>query len=59
LCRLTKNTTERRTVVEKAINALSDQLRKILEVEVLQWTESQLTLTHLESRARAINKALL
>jgi DNA segregation ATPase FtsK/SpoIIIE-like protein len=36
LCRLTKNPTEGRPVVEKAINALSDQLRKVLEAEVLQ-----------------------
>jgi DNA segregation ATPase FtsK/SpoIIIE-like protein len=35
LCRLTKNPTEGRLVVEKAINALSDQLRKVLEAEVL------------------------
>jgi hypothetical protein len=58
LCRLTKNTMEGRPIVEKAIDALSDQLRKVLEAEVLQWTESQLTLTHLEGRARAIDEAL-
>jgi hypothetical protein len=44
--------------VEKAINALSDQLRKVLEAEVLQWTGSQLTLDYLEGRARAIDEAL-
>jgi hypothetical protein len=58
LCRLTKNPTEGRAVVEKAINALSDQLRKVLEAEVLQWSGSQLTLDYLEGRARAIDKAL-
>jgi hypothetical protein len=58
LCRLTKNTTEGRPIVEKAINALSDQLRKVLEAEVLQWNDSQLTLTYLETRARAIDEAL-
>jgi hypothetical protein len=40
LCRLTKKTTKGRPIVEKAINALSDQLRKVLEVEVLQWNDS-------------------
>jgi hypothetical protein len=44
LYQLTKNPTEGRAVVEKAINALLDQLRKALEAEVLQWTGSQLTL---------------
>jgi hypothetical protein len=58
LCWLTKNPTEGRAVVEKAINALLDQLRKALEVEVLQWSGSQLTLTYLEGQARAINEAL-
>jgi hypothetical protein len=58
LCRLTKNPTEGRAIVEKAINALSDQLRKVLEAEVLQWTGSQLTLDYLEGRARAIDEAL-
>jgi hypothetical protein len=58
LCRLTKDPTKGRAVVEKAISALSDQLRKALEVEVLQWTDSQLTLAHLESRAQAIDEAL-
>jgi hypothetical protein len=58
LCRLTKNPTEGRPVVEKAINALSDELRKVLEAEVLQWSGSQLTLDHLEGRARAIDEAL-
>jgi hypothetical protein len=58
LCRLTKNPTEGRAVVEKAINALSDQLRKVLEAEVLQWSGSQLTLDYLEGRARAIDEAL-
>jgi hypothetical protein len=58
LCRLTKNPTEGRQVVEKAINALSDQLRKVLEAEVLQWSGSQLTLDYLEGRARAIDEAL-
>jgi hypothetical protein len=57
LCRLTKNPTEGRPVVEKAINALSDQLRKVLEAEV-QWSGSQLTLNYLEGRARAIDEAL-
>jgi hypothetical protein len=59
LCRLAKNSTEGRAIVEKAINALSDQLRlKVLEAEILQWSGSQLTLTYLEGRARAINEAL-
>jgi hypothetical protein len=58
LCRLTKNPTEGRAVVEKAINALLDQLRKALEAEVLLWTGSQLTLDYLEGRARAIDEAL-
>jgi hypothetical protein len=58
LCRLTKNPTEGRPVVEKAINALLDQLRKVLEAEVLQWSGSQLTLNYLEGRARAIDEAL-
>jgi hypothetical protein len=58
LYRLTKNPTEGRPVVEKAINALSDQLRKVLEAEVLQWSGSQLTLDYLEGRARAIDEAL-
>jgi hypothetical protein len=58
LCWLTKNPTEGRPVVEKAINALSDQLRKVLEAEVLQWSGSQLTLDYLEGRARAIDEAL-
>jgi hypothetical protein len=58
LCRLTKNPTEGRPVVEKAINALLDQLRKVLEAEVLQWSGSQLTLDYLEGRARAIDEAL-
>jgi hypothetical protein len=58
LCRLTKNPTEGRPVVEKAINALSDLLRKVLEAEVLQWSGSQLTLDYLEGRARAIDEAL-
>jgi hypothetical protein len=58
LCRLTKNPTEGRPVVEKAINALSDQLRKVLETKVLQWSGSQLTLDYLEGRARAIDEAL-
>jgi hypothetical protein len=58
LCRLTKNPTEGRPVVEKAINALTDQLRKVLEAEVLQWSGSQLTLDYLEGRARAIDEAL-
>jgi hypothetical protein len=44
--------------VEKAINALSDQLRKVLEAETILWTGSQLTLDYLEVRARAINEAL-
>jgi hypothetical protein len=44
--------------VEKAINALADQLRKVLEAEVLQWSGSQLTLDYLEGRARAIDEAL-
>jgi hypothetical protein len=35
LCRLTKNPTEGSPVVEKAINALSDQLRKVLEAETI------------------------
>jgi hypothetical protein len=56
LCRLTKNPTEGRPVAEKAINALSDQLRKVLEAETIQWTGSQLTLDYLE--ARAIDEAL-
>jgi hypothetical protein len=58
LCRLTKNPTERRPVVEKAINALSDQLRKVLEAETIQWTGFQLTLDYLAIRARAIDEAL-
>jgi hypothetical protein len=58
LCRLTKNPTEGRPVVEKAINALSDHLRKVVEAEVLQWSGSQLTLDYLEGRARAIDEAL-
>jgi hypothetical protein len=58
LCRVTKNPTEGRAVVEKAINALLDQLRKALEAEVLQWTASQLILDYLEGRARAIDEAL-
>jgi hypothetical protein len=58
LCRLTKNPTEGRPVVEKAINALSDQLRKVLEAKTIQWTGSQLTLDYLEARARAIDEAL-
>jgi hypothetical protein len=58
LCRLTKNPTEGRPVVEKAINALSDQLRKVLEAETIQWSGSQLTLNYLEARARAIDEAL-
>jgi hypothetical protein len=58
LYRLTKNPAEGRPVVEKAINALSDQLRKVLEAEVLQWSGSQLTLDYLEGRARAIDDAL-
>jgi hypothetical protein len=58
LCRLTKNPTEGRAIVEKAINALSDQRRKVLEAEVLQWSGSQLTLDYLEGRARAIDEAL-
>jgi hypothetical protein len=58
LCRLTKNPTEGRPVLEKAINALSDQLRKVLEAETIQWTGSQLTLDYLEARARAIDEAL-
>jgi hypothetical protein len=58
LCRLTKNPTEGHPIVEKAINALSDQLRKVLEAETIQWTGSQLTLDYLEARARAINEAL-
>jgi hypothetical protein len=49
---------EGRPIVEKAINALSDQLRKVLEAEVLQWSGSQLTLDYLEGRARAIDEAL-
>jgi hypothetical protein len=36
LCRLTKNPTEGRPVVEKAMNALLDQLRKVLEAETIQ-----------------------
>jgi hypothetical protein len=44
--------------VEKAINALSDQLRKVLEAEVLQWSGSQLTLDYLEARVRAIDETL-
>jgi hypothetical protein len=55
-CRLTKNPTEGRPIVEKAINALSDQLRKVLEV--LQWSGSKLTLDYLEGCARAIDEAL-
>jgi hypothetical protein len=55
---LTKNQTEGRPVVEKAINALSDQLRKVLEADTIQWTGSQLTLDYLEARARAIDEAL-
>jgi hypothetical protein len=58
LCRLTKNTTEGRPIVEKAINAMSDQLRKVLEGEAILWTDSQLTLDYLEVRARAIDEAL-
>jgi hypothetical protein len=58
LCGLTKNPTEGRPVVEKAINALSDQLRKVLEAETIRWTGSQLTLDYLEIRARAIDEAL-
>jgi hypothetical protein len=58
LCWLTKNPTEGRPFVEKAINALSDQLRKVLEAETIQWTGSQLTLDYLEARARAIDEAL-
>jgi hypothetical protein len=58
LCRLTKNPTEGRPVVEKAMNALSDQLRKVLGAETIQWTGSQLTLDYLEARARAIDEAL-
>jgi hypothetical protein len=58
LCRLTKNPTEGRPVVGKAINALSDQLRKVLEAETIQWSGSQLTLNYLEARARAIDEAL-
>jgi hypothetical protein len=58
LCRLTNNRMEGRPVVEKAINALSDQLRKVLEAETIQWTGSQLTLDYLEARARAIDGAL-
>jgi hypothetical protein len=58
LCRLTKNPTDGRPVVEKAINALLDQLRKVLEAETIQWTGSQLTLDYLEARARAIDEAL-
>jgi hypothetical protein len=58
LCRLMKNPTEGRPVVEKAINALSDQLRKVLEAETIQWTGSQLTLDYLEALARAIDEAL-
>jgi hypothetical protein len=56
LCRLTKNPTEGRPVVKKAINALLDQLRKFLEAKTIQWTSSQLTLDYLE--ARAIDEAL-
>jgi hypothetical protein len=38
---------------------MSDQLRKVLEAEVLQWSGSQLlTLDYLEGRARAIDEAL-
>jgi hypothetical protein len=58
LCRLTKNPTEGRPVEEKAINALSDQLRKFLEAETIQWTGFQLTLDYLEAWARAIDEAL-
>jgi hypothetical protein len=58
LCRLTKNPTEGRPVVEKAINALLDQLRKVLEAEIILWSGSQLTLDDLEARARAIDEAL-
>jgi hypothetical protein len=58
LCRLTKNPTEGRSVVEKAINALSNQLRKVMEAETIQWTGSQLTLDYLEARTRAIDEAL-
>jgi hypothetical protein len=57
-CRLTKNPTEGHFVVEKAINAVLDQLRKVLEAETIQWTGSQLTLDYLEARARAIDEAL-
>jgi hypothetical protein len=57
-CRLTKNPTEGCPVVEKAINALLDQLRKVLEAETIQWTGSQLTLDYLEAQARAIDEAL-
>jgi hypothetical protein len=56
LCGLTKKPMEGRPVVEKAINALLDQLRKVLEAETIQWTGSQLTLNYLE--ARAIDEAL-
>jgi hypothetical protein len=58
LCWLTKNPTEGRPVVEKAINALLDQLCKVLEAKTIQWTGSQLTLDYLEARARAIDEAL-
>jgi hypothetical protein len=58
LCRLTKNPTEGRPVVKKAINALLDQLRKVLEAETIQWTGSQLTLDYLKARARTIDEAL-
>jgi hypothetical protein len=58
LCQLTKNRTEGRPVAEKAINALSDQLRKVLEAETIQWTGSRLTLDYLKARARAIDEAL-
>jgi hypothetical protein len=55
LCRLTKNPTEGRPVVEKAINALSDQLRKVLEAETIQWSGF---LDYLEARTRAIDEVL-
>jgi hypothetical protein len=58
LCWLMKNPTEGRPIVEKAINALSEQLRRVLEAETIQWSGSQLTLNYLETRARAIDEAL-
>jgi hypothetical protein len=58
LCRLKKNPTEARPVVKKAINALSDQLRKVLEAETIQWIGFQLTLDYLVAQARAIDEAL-